>query len=155
MNKLILIIVSLWLSLMLSIAPLPEGLLQLNPAWCVLTILFWTYRYPNKVNVGIAFCIGIYLDGLTGSMLGTHALAFVIIVYLFDLFYRRFHMYSILQQSIVIGILVASNFLITSCVTHLLTDTLIVWPALLCAVTSAIAWPFYRLLEQPLGLMRS
>ncbi len=154
MPRIIILILSLLLSLMMILAPLPEELLSANPSWCLLTLLFWTYGNPRLVNVGVAWGIGIIMDGLTGSLLGLHAFSFVIVVYLFDCFYRRFHMFHVLQQSLAIGILVAVNFIIILCVKHTLTANITVWSIMLGAGTSALCWPFYCFFGKKLNLMR-
>jgi len=155
MSKTAVITLSFLLSLILSVLPLPEGLLELNPAWCLLTLLFWTYSNPRRVNIGVAWCIGMMVDGLTGSLIGLHALTFVIVVYVFDLFYRRFQMFHVLQQSLVIGVLVTGSFFISFSVRHMLSDSTFAWPMLLCAITSGVCWPFYQFLGQKFHLMRS
>lgn len=139
-------------SLLLSIAPLPGNLLFLNPSWYLLTLLFWTYTYPRMVNVGMAWCIGILMDGMTGSILGLHAFSSVIIIYMFDVFYRRFHMFHLLQQSLMIAVFVAANFMIMFSIEHLLGNSLIVWSVILGAISSAFCWPFYQLFLQKLHL---
>ena len=154
MTKITQIIFSLLVSLMMTLLPLPEGLLEMNPSWCLLTLLFWTYSNPGRVNVGVAWCVGILMDGITGSLLGLHALSFVIVVFLLDLFYRRFHMFHILQQSLVIGILVMCNFIIIFFVRHLLTDNVADWFVALSAITSCLCWPLYCLLGRKLHLIR-
>jgi len=154
MTKIIVIIFSLLLSLMMSILPFSGRLLELNPSWCLLTLLFWTYGYPRIINVGMAWCIGIITDGLTGSLLGMHAFSFVITVFLFDLFCRRFHMFHILQQSLVMGVLVAFNSILLLSLEHLLTDNMTDWTVMLSAVTSVLCWPFYRFFGQKFHLIR-
>lgn len=154
MYKWMIMILSFLLSLLLSIAPLPENLMFLNPSWYLLTLLFWTYAYPRMVNVGIAWCVGIIMDGMTGSLLGLHAFAGVITVYMFDIFYRRFHMFHLLQQSLVIGVLVACNFMIMFGIEHMLTNHLIVWSLVLGAISSAFCWPFYQIFGQKFHLRK-
>lgn len=154
MTKIIVIIFSLLLSLMMSILPFSGFLLELNPSWCLLTLLFWTYGCPRIINVGVAWCIGIIADGLTGSLLGMHACSFVITVYLFDLFYRRFHMFHILQQSLVIGGFVAFNSIMLLSLGHVLTDYIVDWTVMLSALTSVFCWPFYRFFGQKFHLIR-
>lgn len=155
MSRILIIIISLLLSLMMSVVPLSEGLLQVNPAWCLLTLLFWTYIDPHKVNVGVAWCVGMVVDGLTGSILGMHAVSFLVVVYLFDLLYRRFHMYLVLQQSLMVGALVACNFLVFSLAAQMFMHVPIVWTDMLSVVTSAICWPFYRSFGRKLNFARS
>lgn len=154
MPKIVIVIFSVLLSLIMTLLPLPEGMLELNPSWCLLTLLFWTYSDPRIVNVGVAWCVGIMVDSLTGSLLGVHAFSFVVVVFLFDLFYRRFHMFHVLQQSLVIGILIACNFIIIFCVRHMLVDSVISWAEILSAFTSALCWPFYRFLDQKFHLTK-
>jgi rod shape-determining protein MreD len=139
---------------MLSIAPLPQEFLPINPAWCLLTLLFWTYGNPRRVNVGVAWCVGIIVDGLTGSLLGLHALSFVVVVAILDLFYRRFHMFHLLQQSLMIGVFVICNFIIMFTIRHLLTDNTTEWSLMLSAISSALCWPLYQFFGQKFRLMK-
>ena len=154
MINILLIIFSLLLSWMMTLLPLSEGLLELNPSWCLLTLLFWTYGHPRLVNVGVAWCVGMVVDGLTGSLLGLHAFSFVVVVFLFDLFYRQFHMFHVLQQSLVIGVLVACNFMIIIFEQHLLTNQVADWSVMFSVVTSLLCWPFYCLFGQKFHLIR-
>lgn len=148
------ILLSFLLSLMLSILPLPGVLLTLNPSWCLLTVLFWVYAHPKKVNVGLAGGVGLLLDSLTGSPLGLHVCAFVIVVFLFDLFYRRFHMFHILQQSLMIGILMLIYWVIVFIIGYLFTNMVLAASELLSVITSVFCWPLYCVLGQKFHLMR-
>lgn len=152
MNKNVMIIFSLLLSLILMALPLSSAW---NPAWGLLTLLFWNYRYPRSVGVGVAWCIGMLVDGLSGSLFGLHAFSYALIVYLFDVFYRRFHMFPVLQQSLVIGLLIVVNFLVVTGVQMALTDTVVVWSILMSAVTSTIFWPIYLMIGKKLHLFRN
>lgn len=154
MTKILLIILSLLLSCMMALLPLTKNLLVLNPSWCLLTLFFWTYSYPRLVNVGVAWCVGMVVDGLTGSLLGLHAISFVIVISLFDFFYRRFHMFHVLQQSLVIGALVVFHFLIIFFVNHLMINDITDWPVMLSAMTSVLCWPLYCLFGQKFHLIR-
>lgn len=154
MTKFFMLIFTFLLSLMMSLLPLPQTVLALNPSWCLLTLLFWTYGYPRMVNIGVAWCVGIIIDGTTGSLLGLHALSFVSVVFLFDIFYRRFHMFHVLQQSLMIGIFMLLDFAIIFSVRHFLTDDGVDWPVLFSVVTSMLCWPFYCLFGQKFHLIK-
>ena len=155
MRKVLIIFFSFVFACMLSILPLPLLAIPLNPDWCMITLLFWNYTQPRWVSVGVAWCVGILVDSVTGGLLGLHALSFVLTVYFFDMFYRRFHMFFLLQQSVVIGLCVALNFILTACAAALFTDTVILWSCSWSALTSAVCWPFYLRIGQKLHLLRS
>lgn len=154
MVKWLLIIVSFLLSLGLTILPLPADLLAVNPSWCLLTLLFWTYGYSHRVNVGIAWCIGVLVDSLTGTLLGMHAFSFVVIVFIFDLFCRRFHMFHPLQQSIVIGVLMGINVLILIILGQFFSVVTVNHLELFGIITTALCWPFYQHIGQKLYSMK-
>ncbi|MCD8524745.1 MAG: rod shape-determining protein MreD [Gammaproteobacteria bacterium] len=148
MIKWVLITVSFLLSLALTIMPLPADLLAVNPSWCLLTLLFWTYGYSRYVNVGVAWCIGVFVDGLTGTLLGMHAFSFVLVVFIFDLFCRRFHMFHVLQQSLVIAVLTGINFLILVIFGQFFSMATMNHLELFGILTTALCWPFYQYLGQ-------
>jgi len=144
MIKWLLITVSFLLSLALTIMPLPADLFAVNPSWCLLTLLFWTYGYSRYVNVGIAWCIGVLVDSLTGTLLGVHAFSFVVVVFIFDLFCRRFHMFHVLQQSLVIALLMSINFFILFILRHFFSMASMNHLELFGILTTALCWPFYQ-----------
>ena len=49
------------------------------PDFVAVTLFFWTLRQPNWVGMLIAFLCGILIDVQQGSLLGQHALAYVIL----------------------------------------------------------------------------
>lgn len=145
MPRLFILLFTIIASLLLMLLPLPYYLSLLNPTWILLTLLFWNHICPRWVNIGLSWCMGIVLDGLTASILGLHAMGFVIIIYLFDVFYRRFKMFHIVQQTVMIGILFIVYWMIILLTNHVLTQSPICWPLFLNAFTSAFCWPLYRL----------
>ena len=52
------------------------------PDFVAITLFFWTLRQPNWVGMLIAFLCGILIDVQQGSLLGQHALAYVILSYM-------------------------------------------------------------------------
>ncbi len=154
MPKIILIFITLLLSLILSILPLPGNLSLINPSWVLLSLFFWTDSYPRLVNVGVAFSMGIMMDVLMGSLLGLHAFVFVVMIYIFDMFYRRFHMFHLLQQSLMIAALIAVSWLIMFSLDHALTDSPMLWSLMFGTVTSGLAWPFYQYFSQKFHFLK-
>lgn len=51
------------------------------PDWVALVIVFWSIRSPLMVGTGSAFILGILMDVVDGSLMGQHALAYVLMSY--------------------------------------------------------------------------
>lgn len=51
------------------------------PDWVALVIVFWSVRSPLVVGTGTAFVLGILMDVVDGSLMGQHALAYVLMSY--------------------------------------------------------------------------
>ena len=62
---------------------------------------------PQRVGLWSAFFIGLLVDTAQGTLLGQHALALVIIVYINMSFYQRVRVLSLAQQAIYVFVLLA------------------------------------------------
>ena len=96
------IAMSLLLTLILSVIPLPARLSIFQPQWAPLVIIFWVIALPHRISVGTAWIIGLLLDGLYGSVLGEHALALAVVAYCAEKFYRQIRMFDLIQQALCI-----------------------------------------------------
>lgn len=137
------IISSFIIALLISILPLPNWLNILWPQWVVLVVIYWVLALPHRVNLVIAWLLGLVLDGLYGSLLGEHALALTLVAYLVDRFHRQMRMYPILQQAICIFGLIFIYQLILIWIQGMLglltTDFYFFWAS---ALTSMLFWPW-------------
>ena len=68
--------------LLLIIIPMPEFLNLYKPNWMLLLLIFLAINLPKEFNLGTAFFTGLLVDVAKGSLLGQHALASLIIVFL-------------------------------------------------------------------------
>ncbi len=82
-------VVSLLLGLMFSVFPLPGAIESFRPDWVAMALLYWSLVEPQRFSLLTAMAMGIALDTLTGALLGQHALALLIIVYLSQRFHFR------------------------------------------------------------------
>ena len=96
------IAISLVLSLILSVWPLPIWLWWFKPPWVLITLIYWVMFNPKRINVGVAFLLGLLVDGMSDSLLGIHAFAFVCITYLMCDWRRPLRKLSRTQQSIMV-----------------------------------------------------
>lgn len=101
----------IWLSLlgalMLTIWPLPDEVAPFRPEWAALALIYWIMAMPHRVNVGIAWFVGLILDVLTGSVLGQHALALAIVAALVTGIHLRIRVFPVSQQMIPVMALLA------------------------------------------------
>ena len=140
------IICSLLLALILSILPLPEMIAPFRPDWLLLTLVDWTIALPHRANVGTAFIAGLLLDVLLGSVLGGHALALVIPVYLAATQFQRIRNYSVWQQAFVIGALAMLNKLLIFWAAYMNRDIQLDYHYFWSIVSSMVFWPWVFLL---------
>ena len=75
------VIVTIILSLMLTVVPLPDWAAPFRPDWVALTLIYWAMTMPRTWSVGSAWIVGIVLDVTQGTILGQHALALCFIVF--------------------------------------------------------------------------
>ena len=135
-------IFSIFAALVLTILPLPMWAVWFRPEWLVLVVIYWCIALPHRVNVGIAWLLGLTLDGLSGTVLGEHALAMATVAYLAVKIHKQIRAASLWQQSLTICIFGAIFqvivYLVQSMVGQVPSSTLYWMPTL----TSIIFWPW-------------
>lgn len=89
------------------ILPLPDWVQTYRPHWVALILIYWSMALPQRVGLWSAFFIGLLVDTAQGTLLGQHALALVIIVFINMNFYQRVRVLSLAQQAIYVFVLLA------------------------------------------------
>jgi rod shape-determining protein MreD len=92
------IVLTLVLALFLNLMPL--GRLPALPDWVALTLAFWCIHQPLKVNMGTAFLLGLLMDVADASLMGQHALAYVLLAFAAGGLSRRILWFPLLQQAL-------------------------------------------------------
>jgi rod shape-determining protein MreD len=159
LNTIYLIYVSFFVALMLSIVPLPESMIWFQPAWVPLMFIFWSIEAPQFMGLGMAFLLGIFLDALTGSVLGEHAAAMCIVAYLSIKFHLLMRAYPAVQQALNVFLMLFLYQLIIIWLHSMLGNISEAWFFWLPAVTSMVFWPviiwLMRWLRLPVRTRRS
>ncbi len=75
------VLATIVIALMLSIIPLPDSLEPFRPDWVVLALVYWAMMLPRTWSVGSAWIVGLVLDVAQGTLLGQHALALCVVVF--------------------------------------------------------------------------
>lgn len=106
-------IVSVVAALALAVVPLPAAVAPFRPDWVALVLLYWSLVSPRRFGLFTAFWTGIALDTLNGALLGQHALALLVIVYLSRRFYLRLRVFPVSQLTVTVaGLLLLYEFVL-------------------------------------------
>lgn len=143
----VIIFFTLLIALMASIMPMPLSADAFRPDWVLIVLMYWCMALPGRVNIITAWVMGFLLDVLLGSVLGVHAAAMAISIYIIVVNHQKIRNFSILQQALITGVLVALYHLVVFWLQRFLIDIIFLTSYLYPVVTTIILWPwvFYLL----------
>jgi rod shape-determining protein MreD len=101
------IILSIIAALMLTIAPVPDWADPFRPTWVALTLIYWSMSFPNNYSVGSAWVTGLIVDVAQGTLLGQHALALSLVIYVTVKFHLQLRQFPVMQLSATVFALLA------------------------------------------------
>ena len=142
----IIILFSLLLALIASIVPLPLNIDTFRPDWVLMVLLYWAIALPNRVNVVTAWVMGFLFDVLLGTVLGVHAAAMAISVYIAADNYQKIRNFSLWQQALIVGVLASLYHLVVFWLQRILNDVVFLPGYLYPVVINIILWPWVFLL---------
>jgi len=142
----IIILLTLLLALIATIIPMPLSVDAFRPDWVLVVLIYWCLALPSRVNVITAWILGFILDVLLGSILGVHAAALAISVFIIAENFQKIRNFSIWQQSIIVGVVAALYHLIVFWMQRFLTDVVFLPSYLYPVITTIILWPWALLL---------
>ena len=139
--NILLLLISFFVAFLFSIMNLPEELLHWRPEWVALVLFYWMLQSPDKVGLIFAWCIGLLLDVLEGTLLGMNAFALALVAYLILSMHQRIKMFPLLQQSFIVFLVIGIDLMLC----HWIKSFTGLRPGnmsfLLPAVSSALLWP--------------
>ena len=92
------ILLSLFAALVLNFVPTSAW--PWMPDWVALLIVFWSICEPRWVGMGTGFILGLAMDVADASLLGQHALAYVLASYAASSLSRRILWFPVGQQAL-------------------------------------------------------
>lgn len=102
-TNLFIILLSLFVAFQLATIPLSNTLNLFRPEWVLLVLLYWLIELPERIGLLSAWVVGLLLDLVDGSLLGQHAMTFVIAAFFAVSFHQQFRMFSRIQQTLLIA----------------------------------------------------
>jgi rod shape-determining protein MreD len=136
------IYLSLIVGIILMILPLPDSVQTYRPDWVALILIYWSMALPKRVGLLAAFFAGILIDVAQVTLLGQHALALVIIIFINQNFYQRIRVLSLLQQALYVFLLLFINQIVTVWVEGFLGRPTPVHAFLGAPVIGMLIWPW-------------
>ena len=101
---------------------------------------------PSHVNIITAWIMGFLLDVLLGSVLGVHAAAMAVAIYIVAESFQKIRNFSVWQQALITGVLAAVYHLVVFWLQRFLIDVAFLTSYLYPVITSIILWPWMFLL---------
>lgn len=141
-SRILPVLVTIVVSLMLMIMPLPELVGSFRPDWLALTLIFWAMQLPRTWGVLAAWIVGIVLDVAQGTLLGQHALGLCVIIFITVRLHLLMRVFPLLQlTATVFALLTLYQFLLfwINGVARVNTDLVNYWGPV---VTGTLIWPF-------------
>ncbi|QFY41485.1 rod shape-determining protein MreD [Candidatus Methylospira mobilis] len=135
------IVASIGLAMMLRIAAESPILAAINPDWVLMFVLYWNMAAPSRVGIGFAWVTGLFMDVLTGRLLGQHALTYTIVAYLCIRLHRQLRNHTLLQQSLIILLLLLIDQLLIFWTQKIRQVDSIDWLYWAAPFTGALLWP--------------
>ena len=136
------IYISLIAAMALTIMPLPTALTHYRPEWVALVLLFWTMVLPHRVGIATAWVLGLALDVLKGALLGQHALALTVLVFMMQGLSMRMRLYPFWQQSVLVGFLLVIYQALLLWIYDMTGNINIGWSYWAPFVLGALLWPW-------------
>ena len=135
------IFMTLLLAVLVEMIPLPHGSTRWLPDFISLVLLYWVINQPRRVNVGLAFLMGLVADITTAGMLGQHALAYSVTAYLALSRQRQLIMFNLGQQALSVLALMLCNQSIMVVARMLTGSAFVGWSYFLPPLIGALLWP--------------
>ncbi|MBL7003226.1 MAG: rod shape-determining protein MreD [Gammaproteobacteria bacterium] len=129
-------------ALSLQILPLPDYVQFYRPNWVAIILIYWSMALPNTIRLLAAFGAGIIVDIMLGTLLGQHAIAFVIIIYINLFLSLRIRVLPLGRQAIYVLILLTITQFLIAWVEGISGSNPPIEAFFLPALTGMFIWPW-------------
>jgi rod shape-determining protein MreD len=140
------VLVTLIIAMLLTLIPLGDYWSLWRPEWIALTLVHWALIIQDRLSLSLAFATGLIIDTLYGSILGQHALGFIVVAYVAVRLSFRMSPEAFLQQIALLMVSVGLYMLINLWIQGFTGNRLgglVYWQPLL---SSIVVWPIYHAL---------
>jgi len=128
-------------ALVLTVVPLPRVINLGRPDWVLLLLIYWALNAPMLAGLTYAWICGLVIDVMVGTLIGEHALAFVLIAALTHRFQLRMRIFPVVQQAVAILVLLSVYHFLVFWIDGIIGNTATTWWRWLPALVGAVLWP--------------
>ncbi|MDO6678638.1 rod shape-determining protein MreD [Shewanella sp. 10N.286.52.C2] len=139
-NGRMVVLITIFVSMMFQIMPLPPIVEAWRPDWLLMVMIYWAMALPHRYSVLTAWVVGVLLDVLLGATLGVRSLAFSIVIYLIVIQSQRLRNFTRWQQSILVALFVCLYHFIIYWVEFVINGVGFDWSMFLPAISSIFMW---------------
>ena len=136
------ILATLLIAMALAILPMPAWAIWFRPAWVLMVLIYWGMSVPHRVSVGVAWFTGLVVDLMSGTVLGEHALAYTVVIYLVGRLHMRLRLYPLTQQALTVFMLVLLYQLIIFIIQGFVGEAPSHYLYWMAALSSMLLWPW-------------
>jgi len=139
---------SLLVALFLQLVALPDAVAAARPLWVPLMLVYWALAEPRVPALLMAFVLGIALDVLYNTVLGQHAMGFVLLVFFMARLRAVFILFPLWQSTIALIPAWGAYCLLMTMIDDISRHRADVWLRWLPALSTTLFWPLvYTVLE--------
>jgi len=128
-------------ALLLTIVPLPQMLNFGRPDWLLLVVIYWALNAPMLAGLTYAWICGLILDALIGTLIGQHALAFVMVSAVAQHFQLRIRVFPLLYQAWAVLLMLSLYHFLLFWIDGIVGTAVASWIRWLPALIGALLWP--------------
>jgi len=128
--------------ILLTLLPMPSTLQAFRPPWLSLFLIYWSLEGPRPIALGRAFFLGLFIDILTGSLIGLHAFQWVVLAFLVARFSSRIRFSVPVKQALTVLLLLLNERFILLWVLLLTGESAQGFGLWMPAVMGAFIWPW-------------
>ncbi|SRR5690554_873800 len=135
-------VVSLFLALLLSVAPIPDFLQVARPLWLALVLVYWVFESSPNFKITLAWVMGLAQDVLYGTLFGVHALFLIFVVFATLRFSQRLKMFPLWQQVIFLMVVFSLGQTFVFWINQFAGTDALVTSYIFPALISSLFWPW-------------
>jgi len=129
------------LALLFSLVQLPAPLAPWRPNLLLLFVIYWALRAPAIAGLMFAWLCGLSVDLLTGTLLGQHAIAFLLVAFITHKQQLRMRVFPIYHQTLTVFMLLALHEFLIFWIDGIIGQEVTTWLRWVPVVSGAIFWP--------------
>lgn len=148
MHKTLVIAFSLFTAILLMLMPLSQHMGWFRPSWVLLMLIYWSIATSYRNGLVTAWCTGILLDFLVGTVIGEHAFALTLVSYCVAKLHLRLRMFPVMQQAMSVLLFVFFYQFILYCIQGFQGEHPGSYQYWFASLTSMMVWPVFFLMMQ-------